>query len=319
MKKTILTFVVGVMTVMTAKAVDAEGRVVVAADGTGDYATLSDAVRKVRGDFDEPTVIYVKNGVYKEKVVINATVNNLTIEGESAEGVVITYGDYASLNNMGTSGSYTMKIEGNNVTLRNVTIENSAGPVGPAVAMHTIGDRITFVNCRFLGNQDTLYTGGRNARLFFDECYVEGTTDFIFGSATALFRHCLIHGKANSFITAASTARENPVGYVFADCTVTSAEGVDRLYLGRPWRPYASTAFIGCTLPASICPEGWNNWGNAANEKTARYAEYGSKGEGASPETRAKWTTTLSEGEAAWLTDPAMIFTRALTWDCRSL
>lgn len=146
---------------------------------------MGEAVRKVRGDFDDPVTIFVKNGVYKEKLLINATVNNLLLEGESADGVIITYGDYASLNNMGTSGSYTAKVEGNNITFKNITFENSAGPIGPAVAMHTIGDRLRFVNCRFLGNQDTLYTGGRNGRLSFEECYIEGTTDFIFGSATA--------------------------------------------------------------------------------------------------------------------------------------
>lgn len=295
-------------------AVDEHGRIVVAADGTGDYKTVGEAVRKVRGDFDTPVTIFVKNGIYKEKLFINATVNNLMLEGESAEGVVITYGDYASLNNLGTSGSYTAKVEGNNITFKNLTFENSAGPVGPAVAMHTIGDRLRFVNCRFLGNQDTLYTGGRNGRLCFERCYIEGTTDFIFGSATALFIYCHIHGKADSYITAASTASENPVGYVFHRCKITTAPEVSKLYLGRPWRPYASTFFVECELPASIHPAGWHNWGNQANEATARYGEYNCIGAGAARDKRAGWAKNVSADEAKRLTDPAYLYSRTHTW-----
>ena len=172
---------------MVTVAQDNPARIVVATDGSGDYTAVSDALRKVRGDMDDPVTVYIKNGIYREKILLNATLHNVTIEGESAEGTVISWGDYASLRNMGTSGSYTFKVEGNNITFRNLTIENSAGNVGQAVAMHTIGDRIRFINCRFLGNQDTLYTGGRASRLYFEDCYVEGTIDFIFGSATALF------------------------------------------------------------------------------------------------------------------------------------
>lgn len=300
---------------LSAQAKDEQGRIVVSSDGSGDYKTVSEAVRKVRGDFDEPVTIFVRNGVYPEKLVVNATVNNLTIEGENPDSVIITYGDYASLNNMGTSGSYTAKVEGNNITFKNITFENSAGKVGPAVAMHTIGDRISFFNCRFLGNQDTLYTGGRNGRLYFEDCYVEGTTDFIFGSATALFNRCHIHGKADSYITAASTAAETPVGYVFYDCKVTADPEVTKLYLGRPWRPYASTAFIDCELPASIHPAGWHNWGDKANEATARYAEYGCKGPGADLSKRVDWEKSLTPAEAARLTDPTYIYDRILYWD----
>lgn len=297
-----------------ALAKDAQGRIVVATDGSGDYKTVGEAVRKVRGDFDDPVTIFVKNGVYKEKLLINATVNNLLLEGESADGVIITYGDYASLNNMGTSGSYTAKVEGNNITFKNITFENSAGPVGPAVAMHTIGDRLRFVNCRFLGNQDTLYTGGRNGRLSFEECYIEGTTDFIFGSATALFTGRHIHGKADSYITAASTAAENPVGYVFNRRKITTAPEVTKLYLGRPWRPYASTFFVDCELPGSIHPAGWHNWGNEANETTARYGEYNCTGAGAVADKRVTWTKTISSDEAKRLTDPTYLYSRTHTW-----
>ena len=315
MKTRILTFLIALFISAPVFAADAPTRITVAADGSGDYTTVGEALRKVRGDFDTPVTIYIKNGVYREKLTVNATVNNLTIEGESPEGCIITWDDYASLRNMGTSGSYTCKVEGNNVTFRNLTIENGAGPVGQAVAMHTIGDRISFVNCRFLGNQDTLYTGGRNSRLYFEDCYIEGTVDFIFGSATAFFNRCHLHGKQDGYFTAASTAAETPVGYVFYKCRLTTAPEVKSMYLGRPWRPYASTYFVECDMDGEINPQGWHNWGDKANETTARYGEYGCTGRAASREGRAEWSKTLTEEDAKRLTDPAHLFTRTLEWN----
>lgn len=147
---------------------------------------------------------------------------------------------------MGTFRTYTLKVEGNSITFKNLTIENNAARLGQAVALHTEGDRLIFINCRFLGNQDTIYTGAKGTRLYFLNCYIEGTTDFIFGPSTALFRNCTIHSKSNSYITAASTPKDVEVGYVFRDCKLTAAPGVDKVYLGRPWRPYAATVFINC-------------------------------------------------------------------------
>lgn len=289
--------------------------ITVAQDGSGDYNTVGEALRKVRGDMDYTTRIFIKNGRYHEKLTLNVTAQNLIIEGENPDSTIITYDDYASLRNMGTSGSYTFKVEGNNITFRNITVENAAGPVGQAVAMFTTGDCIKFFNCRFLGNQDTLYTGGRLSRLYFENCYIEGTTDFIFGAATALFNKCHIHGKINSYITAASTSSSNPIGYVFHKCKVTAAPGVDALYLGRPWRPNASTYFIECELPSSIHPAGWHNWGDAANETTARYGEYRCTGPGSDESKRVKWRKKLSAESAATLINPDSIFARTLRWN----
>lgn len=312
MKKHFLILLIALLSA-PALRLSAESRIVVAADGSGDYLTVGEALRKVRGDFDEPVTIFIKNGTYREKLVVNATVNNLTIEGENPDSCIITWDDYAALRNMGTSGSYTCKVEGNNITFRNLTVENGAGPVGQAVAMHTIGDRISFVNCRLLGNQDTLYTGGRNARLYFEDCYIEGTVDFIFGAATALFNRCRLHGKADGYFTAASTAAETPVGYVFYCCRLTT-EPEARMYLGRPWRPNASTYFVECEMDGNINPQGWHNWGNRDNEATARYGEYKSTGRGASASTRVPWARELTAEEAARLVDPAYIYGRVSDW-----
>ena len=161
--------------------------------------------------------------------------------GESAEKTIITYDDHANINKMGTFRTYTVKVEGNDITFKDLTIENNAAPLGQAVALHTEGDRLMFVNCRFLGNQDTIYTGTEGARLLFTNCYIEGTTDFIFGPSTALFEYCELHSKRDSYITAASTPQSEEFGYVFKNCKLTAAPGVKKVYLGRPWRPYAAT------------------------------------------------------------------------------
>lgn len=288
--------------------------IVVAPDGTGDCATLGKALKKLKGDSELPVRIYMKNGTYHEKNLVMSTVNNLTIEGESRDGVILTNGDWAQKDNMGTSGSYTLRVDGNNVNIKHMTIENSAGRVGQAVALHTTGDRIHVSDCNLLGNQDTLYASGRGSRDCFDNCYIEGTTDFIFGAATALFRNCHIHGKANSYLTAASTPQDSATGYVFHKCKVTAAPEVSKLHLGRPWRPYASTYFIDCELPKAIVAEGWHNWGKEENQHTARYGEYGNHGEGADTSRRVAWRKTLTADDALRLTDPERLFTRNSVW-----
>lgn len=271
---------------------------VVAANGSGTHRTIGDAIESVRAFMDYTITIYIKNGLYKEKLVVPSWIKNVQLLGESVEGTVITNADHARMNNMGTFRTYTLKVEGSNITFRDLTVENNAPRLGQAVALHTEGDCLKFVNCRFLGNQDTVYTGAEHTRLWFSHCYIEGTTDFIFGPSTALFENCIIHSKSNSYVTAASTPKDVEVGYVFKNCRLTAAPGVDKVYLGRPWRPYASTVFLNCELGRHILPAGWGNWRNPDNEKTARYAEFGNIGEGASTAGRVKWATQLSASEA---------------------
>lgn len=270
---------------------------VVARDGTGKYRNIGEAVESIRAFMDYTVTLYIKNGTYKEKLVIPSWVKNVQFVGESAEGVIITYDDHANINKMGTFRTYTVKVEGSGITFKDLTIENNAVQLGQAVALHTEGDRLMFVNCRFLGNQDTVYTGAERTRLLFTNCYIEGTTDFIFGPSTALFENCVIYSKRNSYITAASTPKDVEFGYVFKNCKLTAALGVDKVYLGRPWRPYAATAFIHCEMGGHILPEGWHNWNHTDNELTARYAEYGSKGLGANPGKRVRWSKQLTEKE----------------------
>lgn len=276
--------------------------IVVSCDGTGKFQTLQEAIESVRAFMDYTVTIYLKNGIYKEKVIVPSWLENIEIIGENKDKTIITYDDHANIDKMGTFRTYTVKVEGSNVTFKNLTIENNAPQLGQAVALHTEGDQLKFINCRFLGNQDTIYTGANFTRLYFKDCYIEGTTDFIFGPSTAWFEDCIIYSKRNSYITAASTPQEATYGYIFKRCKLTAAPGVDKVYLGRPWRPYGYTLFMECDLGKHIVPGGWHNWSKPANEKTARYFEYKNIGEGANIEDRISWGKQLTDKEAMMVT-----------------
>lgn len=284
---------------------------VVSRDGTGDFRTLQEAVESARAFMDYTVTIYVKNGVYKEKVIVPSWVENIDIIGEDRDKTIITYDDHANINKMGTFRTYTVKVEGSDITFKNLTIENNAAQLGQAVALHTEGDRLKFINCRILGNQDTIYTGAKFTRLYFNDCYIDGTTDFIFGPSTALFENCMIHSKRNSYVTAASTPKEAKYGYIFKHCKLTAEPGVDKVYLGRPWRPYAYTLFIECELGKHIVPAGWHNWGKQSNEETARYMEYKNTGEGANVSERVAWSKQLTKKEAEAVTVDAIFGTQS--------
>ena len=300
--------------VSAAWAQERQDTIVVSRDGTGNFRTLQEAIESARAFMDYTVTIYVKNGVYKEKVIVPSWVENIDIIGEDRDKTIITYDDHANINKMGTFRTYTVKVEGSDITFKNLTIENNAAQLGQAVALHTEGDRLKFINCRILGNQDTIYTGAKFTRLYFKDCYIDGTTDFIFGPSTALFEDCIIHSKRNSYVTAASTPKEAKYGYVFKHCKLTAEPGVDKVYLGRPWRPYAYTLFIECELGKHIVLAGWHNWGKQSNEETARYMEYKNTGEVANASERVSWSKQLTKKEAEAVTVDAIFRTQS-DWD----
>lgn len=300
--------------VSAAWAQERQDTIVVSRDGTGNFRTLQEAIESARAFMDYTVTIYVKNGVYKEKVIVPSWVENIDIIGEDRDKTIITYDDHANINKMGTFRTYTVKVEGSDITFKNLTIENNAAQLGQAVALHTEGDRLKFINCRILGNQDTIYTGAKFTRLYFKDCYIDGTTDFIFGPSTPLFEDCIIHSKRNSYVTAASTPKEAKYGYVFKHCKLTAEPGVDKVYLGRPWRPYAYTLFIECELGKHIVLAGWHNWGKQSNEETARYMEYKNTGEGANASERVAWSKQLTKKEAEAVTVDAIFRTQS-DWD----
>ena len=293
--------------------------IVVSSDGHGDYMTVQEAIDACPDySHERITRIRIRAGIYKEMVTIPHNKFRLHISGEGAEKTVITYDKYARKPwavggfPMGTSGSASVYIHSSYVTMEDLTIENSAGEgkeIGQAVAIFTDGDFLFFHRCRLIGNQDTVYTYGRYGkdggikRNYFLDCYIEGTTDFIFGPSIAYFENCTIHSKKNSYVTAASTLPGQKYGYVFKNCKLTAAPGIDKCYLGRPWGAYAKTVFLECELGEHILAEGWHDWekpGKPDTKKNSYYAEYKNFGPGAAgKKERVKWSRQLSDRQAA--------------------
>lgn len=280
----------------------------VAQDGSGDYTTIQGAVNAVRDLSQEPVTIFIKKGIYPEKLIIPSWKEKISLVGEDKENTIITNNDYSGKENPGgkdafgrskfsTYTSYTVLVQGNDFTAENLTIENTAGRVGQAVALHIEADRCVIKNCKLLGKQDTLYVATANSRQYYKDCYIEGTTDFIFGEATVVFENCTIKSLTNSYITAAATSPQQKYGFVFLNCHLIAAADVTKIYLGRPWRPYAKTVFINTKMDSPVAPAGWDNWRNPENEKTVLYAEYNSSGAGANPTERVKWSKQLTAKE----------------------
>ncbi|KQT16134.1 pectin esterase [Chryseobacterium sp. Leaf404] len=286
--------------------------IVVSKDGKGDFKTIQEAVNSVENNTENRTKIIIKPGTYREKITVDVAKSPITLIGENAENTILVYGDHASKQNaegknIGTTGSSSIFIFSDDFSAKNITFQNDAGPIGQAVAVLTTGDRIAFENCKFLGFQDTLYTKGAQdnpdktkvSRNYFKNCYIEGTTDYIFGAGTAVFENCTIYSKKNaSYVTAASTIEGNEFGYVFINCNVTGDADANSVYLGRPWRPFAKTVYVNCAIDSTIKPEGWHNWSKPDAEKTTFYAEYNSKGSGANPEKRVSWSHQLSKEQS---------------------
>lgn len=296
---------------LAAQTTDNLFKLTVAQDGSGDFKTIQEAINKVRDHAEIRVVITIKPGIYTEKVVIPSFKRNITLDGLDKEKTIITYDDYSGKPFRGidvtgntkfsTYTSYTLLVQGDDCMLENLTIQNTAGKVGQAVALHTEGDRVVVKNCSILGNQDSLYLAKGGTRNYFENCFINGTTDFIFGAATAYFYNCTIESLTNSYITAASTHQQDPYGFVFVACKLTAKDAtVNKVFLGRPWRPYAQTVFINTEMDTHILPEGWNPWAGDKNfpdkEKTVYYAEYASKGPGGKDiSKRVAWSHQLKK------------------------
>jgi pectinesterase len=265
---------------------------VVAADGSAPFRTVQSAV-----DAAPPhTVIHIKPGTYREVVVVPPAKNSLTFRGDDAATTIITYDLHTGVPGadgkpINTFGSPTVFVQADDFTAEHITFANSAGRQGQAVALTIMGDRGVFRDCRFTGFQDTLLP--QAGRQYFERCYIEGATDFIFGGSAAWFEECDIHVTASGYITAANTTKDQPYGYVFHKCKITGASGATT-FLGRPWRPYAATVFLDTRIAEGVVrPAGWNNWNDPKREATVRYAEYGSGGA-----ERVGWAGKLTEADA---------------------
>ncbi|GGI46521.1 hypothetical protein GCM10008018_17510 [Paenibacillus marchantiophytorum] len=298
--------------------------ITVAADGSGDYISIQEAINHIPEERSEPTIIIIKSGIYKEKLEIYKS--HIHLIGESAETTIITYDDYANKTFPNgepyhTFHSYTVFIGGDDISVKRLTFENTAGSgevVGQALAAYVDGDRISFQDCKFLGHQDTLFTGPlppkprerasfggpregfpiRPVRQYYERCYIEGDIDFIFGSATAVFQDCEISSSGGGWITAASTPEKVEFGYVFIRCKLTGEAAEQSVALGRPWRNYAKVAFIDCWLGSHIKVEGWDRWGEREPIDELAFIEYGSIGPGADNHGRAAWSKVIARKEA---------------------
>ncbi len=281
---------------------------VVAKDNTTPYHSVQGVLNLIPSGNLKPIRIFIKKGIYKEVVTLDASKSNITLVGEDENNTIIQYDNHSGIkqangDTLNTWNCAAVFIYGNDFQAQNLSFSNQAGfTAGQAVALRVEGNRASFYNCKMLGFQDVLFLSGNGVKHYFKDCYIEGTTDFIFGAATAYFDNCHIHSKKNSHVTAASTNSIIPFGFVFNKCTLSADSSVNKVSLGRPWSPTASVTYLNCFLDKHIIEEGWNNWKNPANEATARYSEYNSEGPGANPSKRVSWSKQLTEEQASIFT-----------------
>lgn len=276
----------------------------VAKDGSGQFNTVQSAINRVSTSNSNPVQIRIKPGVYREKLVIDRP--HITFCGQAGQqaATILTYNDTANTANgsggtLGTFGSTSVAIKANDISMENLTVENSNGPGIQAVAMRIQGDRIQFRHCRFLGYQDTLYV--HSGTQYFRDSFVMGTVDFIFGAATAVFENSTIHSIGEgTALTAPSTDASTPFGLVFLGGKTTADSSVrsGHVALGRNWRPYGAATYIGVELGAHISAVGWVEMGSNILD-TARFSEYKNTGPGANPSARVWQSKELTASEAA--------------------
>jgi len=274
----------------------------VGAGAGADFTTLQAAFDAVAAGDSEPTRIHLEAGVYREKLNLSVG-KTVHLVGEGALRTRIEWDDYANKLHgdgapYGTFRTPSFTIAADDTVLQDLTIANTAGPrsqVGQAVALAVTGQRFFGSGLRLLGHQDTLFTGG-SGHQYFRDCDIEGDVDFIFGPATAVFERCQVKSLGRGYITAASTPKEVDIGYLFWQCCLTGA-GPASVYLGRPWRPYASVIFVETEMGDHILPQGWDNWRDEHNQETARYFEFGSFGLGAANARRPVWAHAYALAE----------------------
>ena len=292
---------------------DSKYDAVVSADGSGTHTTIQAAIAAAPENSDKWFTILVKPGNYEGPFLIPKEKRHVRILGEEMDNTVLTWPYNVNEHQPGNTYQFNpgMAVAADDFSAEYLTIENTSGDHGQALALRVDDDRAVFNHCRIVGWQDTLMVN--QGRQYFTNCYIAGRVDFIYGSATAVFDHCEIHSRNGGHVTAASTPQEHPYGFVFLHCHLTGdaqawvnptnlAVGgtTNRVYadLGRPWRPYASVAYLNCEMDGHIRATGWNNWGKVANEATARYAEYHNIGPGAVAAKRVNWVRRLTDDEA---------------------
>lgn len=289
-----------------ATAATAQTNLFVAADGSARFKSVQAAIMSVpSGSREKPVVIHIAPGTYQELIYLQREKDFFKLVGANPTNTILSFSLYAGITNaegrpIGTFKTPSTTIDADDFMAENLTFENAAGPIGQALAIRVDGDRAAFRNCRFLGWQDTILLN--RGRQYFENCYICGHVDFIFGGATAWFEKCHINCLRDGYITAASTPADQPFGFVFSHCKITGDNPGVKTFLGRPWRIYASTIYLNCEMSDVVRPEGWSDWKKPEAHRTARYAEFNSTGAGASPANRPDWTKQLKKSEAEKIT-----------------
>jgi len=273
-----------------------------AAAKTG-YTTVQAAVDAAP---ETGAVILIAKGTYREVVKIHKS--NITLRGDDpdASKTVIVF-DHNAGENGGTQASATVSVYTDDFHADHITFANDFNRTHPqtregsqALALLLHGDRNVLRHVILFGNQDTLFAGHQGcmtagkdcspARSYFSDCLIAGNVDFIFGDGAVVFDHCEIRSTSHGpggFITAQSRVAPDEPGsvYVFTHCTLTAESGAGSVFLGRPWRPYATVIYLHTVMGDQIDPAGWHEWhpGETTSLETATYAEFDSTGPGATP------------------------------------
>nr|XP_009411137.2 PREDICTED: pectinesterase QRT1 [Musa acuminata subsp. malaccensis] len=286
---------------------DATRVILVSKDGTGDSRTVQGAVDMIPDGNKERVKILINPGVYREKVIVPKTKPFVSFIGNQSSETVISFhlrasDRYSNGQNVGTFDSATVAVESDYFCANGITFENTAPAAQPgeegmqAVALRLTGDKAMIYRCRILGSQDTLFD--HYGRHYFYECYIQGSIDFIFGSARSLYQACTLHAVAESYGAVAASQRNSPMdnsGFSFLECRLN---GTGLLYLGRAWGRYARVVYSYCQLEGIILPEGWNDWGDPSRKSTVYFGQFNCKGDGANLQGRVSWARSLTYLEA---------------------
>ncbi|GLJ10580.1 hypothetical protein SUGI_0131060 [Cryptomeria japonica] len=282
--------------------------IIVCPSGRGDFTTIRDAVHSIDINNTRRTVVYIKAGIYREKILVPRAKPFVTFVGDESEQPIITGNDTASTvgkdgQTMKTFHSATVAVNSDYFIAYNIRFENTApypeegSEGGQAVALRISGSRAAFYNCSFYGTQDTLYD--HKGLHYFKSCFIQGSMDFIFGYGRSLYANCLIQSiaKGVAALTAQKRSRASMAsGFSFLNCRIT---GSGLVYLGRAWGDHSRVIFGYTYMDSIVLPEGWNDWGCPEREKTVYYAQYKCRGPGANTTGRVQWGRILSAEEAS--------------------
>ncbi|KAJ0031885.1 hypothetical protein Pint_13604 [Pistacia integerrima] len=280
-------------------AYDPDEVLTVAADGTGNFTTITEAINFAPNNSYDRTIIYIKQGVYVENVDIPSYKTNIVLLGEDRDSTLIT-GNRSVVDGWTTFRSATIAVSGEAFLARDLTIENSAGPEKhQAVALRVNADFAAFYRCGIYGYQDTLYV--HSFRQFYRECDIYGTIDYIFGNAAVVFQASNIVSRMPmpsqfTVITAQSRdSQDEDTGISFQNCSILATDelysnsSTVKSYLGRPWRVYSRTVFLESYIDDFIDPTGWTEWSGDQGLDTLFYGEYDNYGPGSGTENRVTW------------------------------